>query len=147
MDKNVIEARLKKLDEYQKSLLRFQDIELNEYRADDDIQTIVERKLQLAIQACIDISNYIIARHRFRIPDEEENIFLVLAQEEIIEEELAERMKGMVNFRNILVHEYLEIDNHIVHKQLTENIRDFDRFAKSIIEYLEKNSPPNKNNA
>lgn len=137
MDKKVIEARLKKLDEYQKSLLRFQDIELNEYRADDDIQTIVERKLQLAIQTCIDISNYIIARNRFRIPDEEENIFLVLAQEGIIEEDLAERMKGMVNFRNILVHEYLEIDNDIVHKQLTGNILDFDHFAKSIVKYLE----------
>ena len=137
MDKNVIEARLKKLDDYQKSLQRFQGLSLTEYRKDDDIQTIVERKLQLAIQTCIDISNYIIARKNLHIPDEEENIFQVLAQNGIIKDSLAERMKGMVNFRNILVHEYMEIDNEIVHQHLNERLKDFDSFARSIVDYLE----------
>lgn len=141
MDKSVIEARLKKLDEYQKSLLRFQDLSQNKYIEDDDIQTIVERKLQLAIQACIDISSYIIARQNFDIPEEEENLFLILAREDVIEDELAEKMKGMVNFRNILVHEYLEIDNDIVHTHLKNNLEDFDRFAKSIVEFLEEKFP------
>lgn len=71
------------------------------------------------------------------MPDEEGNIFPVLAEEGIIDEELAQRMKGMVNFRNILVHEYLEIDDEIVHRNLTQNLSDFDRFAQSIIGYLE----------
>lgn len=137
MDKNVIEARLKKLDEYQKSLLRFQDLSLTEYRDDDDIQTIVERKLQLAIQTCIDIANYIISLQNLHIPDNEENIFLVLSQEGIIGDDLAERMKGMVNFRNILVHEYSEIDNEIVRTQLTENLQDFDEFARSIVDFID----------
>ncbi len=147
MDKNVIEARLKKLDEYQKSLLRFQDLSPSEYREDDDIQTIVERKLQLSIQACLDISNYIIAHERLNVPDEEGNVFLVLAREDVIDEELAERMKAMVNFRNILVHEYLDIDNDIVYEQLTENLQDFDEFAKSVVEFLEENFPEDENEA
>lgn len=117
--------------------MRFQDLNLDEYRSDDDIQTIVERKLQLAIQSCIDIANYIIARKRLHIPDEEANIFLVLAQNDIIEKNLARRMKGMVNFRNILVHEYLGIYNQIVHDHLNENLQDFDKFAKSIVDFLD----------
>jgi len=137
MDKNVIEARLKKLDDYQKSLQRFQGLSLTEYREDDDVQTIVERKLQLAIQTCIDISNYIIARKNLHIPDEEENIFQVLAQNGIMKDSLAERMKGMVNFRNILVHEYMEIDSELVHQNLSQNLQDFDEFARSIVDYLE----------
>lgn len=132
----MIKARLKKLDEYQRSLARFESISLEEYQKSDDIQTIVERKLQLSIQACIDIANYIIARKRLRVPDEEGNIFLVLAEEDIISRTLAERMKGMVNFRNILVHEYLEIDNEIVHRNLTQNLSDFNEFAQNIIRYL-----------
>jgi uncharacterized protein YutE (UPF0331/DUF86 family) len=117
-------------------LARFESISLEEYQKSDDIQTIVERKLQLSIQACIDIANYIIARKRLRVPDEEGNIFLVLAEEDIISRTLAERMKGMVNFRNILVHEYLEIDNEIVHRNLTQNLSDFNEFAQNIIRYL-----------
>lgn len=118
-------------------MLRFQDLSLTEYRDDDDIQTIVERKLQLTIQTCIDIANYIISRQNLHIPDNEENIFLVLSREGIIGDDLAERMKGMVNFRNILIHEYLEIDNEIVHTQLTENLRDFDEFAGSIVDFID----------
>jgi len=137
MDKKVIEARLKKLDDYQKSLQRFQGLRLTEYRENDDVQAIVERNLHLAIQTCMDITNYIIARKNLRIPDEEENIFQVLAQNGIIEDSLAKQMKGMVNFRNILVHEYMEIDNEIVHQHLNERLKDFDSFARSVVDYLE----------
>lgn len=132
----MIQARLKRLDEYHRSLTRFRRLSLDEYLGNDDIQAIVERKLQLSIQACVDIANYIIARGRLRIPDEEGNIFLVLAQEGIIDDELARRMKGMVNFRNILVHEYLEIDGEIIHQNLTQNLEDFSQFAQAIIKYL-----------
>ena len=85
----------------------------------------------------MDIINYLISRKRLRIPDEEGNIFVVLSEEEIIGKELAERMKGMVNFRNILVHEYLEIDNELVHRNLTQNLHDFNKFAQAIIQYLD----------
>lgn len=132
----MIQARLKRLDEYQRSLARFRRLSLDEYLGNDDIQAIVERKLQLSIQACVDIANYIIARQRLRIPDEEGNIFLVLAQEGIIDDELGQRMKGMVNFRNILVHDYLEIDGEIVHQNLTQNLEDFNQFAQAIIKDL-----------
>ena len=127
---------MKKLDEYQRSLARFRGLSLDEYLKNDDIQAIVERKLQLSIQACIDIANYIIARERLRMPDEEGNIFLVLAEEGIIDDELGQRMKGMVNFRNILVHEYLEIDGKIVHRNLARNLEDFNQSAQAIIKYL-----------
>lgn len=73
MDTRVIKARLKRLDEYLKSLARFESITLEEYRKSDDIQ---------------------------------------------------------------LVHEYLEIDAEIVHRNLTQNLSDFNRFAQSIIRYL-----------
>ena len=137
MDSKVIEARLKKLDGYYSNLSRFDGLSLADYSQSDDIQTIVERKLQLCIQACIDITNYLISRKRLRIPDEEGNIFVVLSEEGIIGKELAERMKGMVNFRNILVHEYLEIDNELVHRNLTQNLHDFNEFAQDIIQYLD----------
>lgn len=137
MDPKVIEARLKKLDGYCSSLLRFESLPLAEYSQSDDIQTIVERKLQLCIQACIDIANYLISRERLQIPDEEGNIFVVLEGEGIIGKELAQRMKGIVNFRNILVHEYLEIDNELVHRNLTQNLQDFNEFAQAIIRHLD----------
>ena len=125
--------RLRKLDSYLRTLRQMQAVPLNEYLNDDNIQTIVERKLQLAIQACMDIASYLIGQLGLTAPDEPHNVFAVLGQEGVISRELAGRMVGMVRFRYILVHDYLEIDSTIVHRNLAEELEDFDQFSQDII--------------
>jgi uncharacterized protein YutE (UPF0331/DUF86 family) len=110
-----------------------QAVTLDEYLDDDNIQTIVERKLQLAIQVCMDIGSYLIGQLGLTAPDEPENVFAVLGREGVINKELARRMVGMVRFRNILVHDYLEIDSNIVYHNLTEELYDFEQFSQEII--------------
>jgi len=136
MDVRVIQARLKKLDESYRSLERFRSLSREEYLKNEDTQAIVERKFQVAIQACMDIANYLIAHEQLKIPDDEGNIFTALAEAGILNEELASKMRRMVSFRNILVHEYLEIDLQIVHKHLTERLEDFNDFAQAIVKHL-----------
>ena len=133
MDTTAIATRLHKLDSYQRTLRQMQAVPLDEYLSDDNIQTIVERKLQLAIQACMDIASYLIGQLGLTAPEEPHNVFAVLGQEGVINRELAGRMVGMVRFRNILVHDYLEIDSEIVHRNLTEELEDFDQFSQEII--------------
>jgi uncharacterized protein YutE (UPF0331/DUF86 family) len=75
-------------------------------------------------------------------PDEPHNVFAVLGQEGAISRGLAGRMVGMVRFRNILVHDYLEIDSTIVHHNLAEELEDFDQFSQQIIaRFLSSDSP------
>jgi uncharacterized protein YutE (UPF0331/DUF86 family) len=113
-------------------LQQMQDVALDEYLDDDNIQTIVERKLQLAIQVCMDVANYLIGQLGLAAPDAPENVFQALGREGIIDKELASHMAGMVRFRNILVHDYLEIDARIVYSSLAENLKDFDEYARQI---------------
>ena len=133
MDTTVIAMRLKKLDDYLRGLRQMQAVPLDEYLDDDNIQTIVERKLQLAIQVCMDIGSYLIGQLGLTAPDEAENVFAVLGREGVISRGLARRMVGMVRFRNILVHDYLEIDSHIVYNNLAEELSDFDQFSQEVI--------------
>ncbi|MFZ5651838.1 MAG: type VII toxin-antitoxin system HepT family RNase toxin [Bacillota bacterium] len=138
LDKSVIMARLARLDEYAARLRRFEGVNLEEYTGDYDIQAIVERNLQLAIQVCMDIANYIIARKKLSFPADQENIFTLLGREGIIPGELANRIKGMVNFRNILVHDYTEIDPKRVHGTLKQGLKDFNDFAAAAVRFLER---------
>lgn len=138
LDNSVILVRLARLDEYISRLKRFEDIELNKYLNDQDIQAVVERNLQLSIQVCMDIANYIIARKKMTFPSEQENIFTQLGKEGIIPQELAGRIKGMVSFRNILVHDYTEIDSKRVHRLLKKGLKDFSHFASAVVKFLEK---------
>lgn len=124
--------RLKKLDGYVRSLRQLQAVPLNEYLDDDNLQTIVERKLQLAIQVCMDIASYLIAQLGLGSPEEPENIFAVLGKEGLLSRDLAHKMTGTVRLRNILIHDYLEIDPSIVHHNLVTDLDDMDRFAQEI---------------
>ena len=132
MDTTVIVTRFRKLDGYLQSLRQMQNVALDEYLDDDNIQTIVERKLQLAIQVCMDVANYLIGQLGIAAPEVPENVFQALGRESIIDKELAAHMAGMVRFRNILVHDYLEIDANIVHRNLSKDLSDFDEFARQI---------------
>lgn len=134
VDIKVIATRLSKLDAYQRGLLPFQQVPLEEYLADENMQMIVERRLQLSIQVCIDIASYMIARLGLRVPDSQENVFAILGSEGIISSDLAQRMVGMVRFRNILVHDYLDLDSRLVHSHLSQRLSDFDQFSRELIE-------------
>jgi|UniRef100_A0A7C3YST7 uncharacterized protein YutE (UPF0331/DUF86 family) len=138
LDKKVIEARLRRLDRSVTKLKKFARMSRADYLANEDYQELVERNFQVAIQTCIDIANHIIAQENLPVPDEEENIFLILSKNNIIPKELGERIKGMVGFRNILVHEYLSIDHTLVYDLLQNRLSDFSDFAKVIVAYLEK---------
>lgn len=123
---------MQKLDGYVRHLRQLEDIPLDEYLADENIQAIVERRLQLCIQVCMDIANYLTAQLALRSPEEPENVFAVLGQSGILSPELARRMVSMVRFRNILVHDYLDIDSGLVHERLQGELDDFDQFAREV---------------
>jgi uncharacterized protein YutE (UPF0331/DUF86 family) len=140
VDERVVEARLRKLNAYVAGLRRFRQVTRKEYLSNDDLQAIVERRLQLAIQVCLDLANYIIAEGRLAVPEREENVFLTLARHGVIAQALAERVKAMTRFRNILVHDYLEIDQGKVYDKLAGGFPDFDEFARAIVVWLNRES-------
>ena len=125
---------MQSLENYLNDLRPIQKVTLSQYLDDRNMQAVVERRLQLSAQVCIDVANHIIAALGLEVPQKQSEVFPILAQANIIPRELAERMAGLVGFRNILVHEYLKIDNELVYRNLQENLGDFEAFAQVIME-------------
>lgn len=44
----------------------------------------------------------------------------------------------MVRFRNILVHNYLDVDSTLVYEHLTHRLDDFEEFARAILKFVEQ---------
>lgn len=65
-------------------------------------------------------------------------MFVILNEEYIIPEDFIADLTGIARFRNILVHMYAELDQAKVYAALTEHLGDFDRFAKVIVNFLER---------
>ena len=104
---DVIRKRLKRLQKYR--LLTVED-----YLDSDDAQDIIERNLEVLIQAAVDINKSLLKRLSALDPKELQNLknsesFVFLAQNNILSEELANELAESGGFRNVLAHLYDEI--------------------------------------
>ena len=120
--KELIAARLGRLHEYVRILKAIQRYSLESFKNDVFIHATAERYLQLAIECVLDIGNYVISDRGFRKPDTYAEIFDILLENKIIPKKLFKELEGMSAFRNVLVHDYLQIDldkvYDILHKRL-----------------------------
>jgi len=66
---NVIIKRLEKLEQAIKRLEQKKSISLEEFKKNWETQDVVLREFQVAIEACIDISNHIISEKGWESPE------------------------------------------------------------------------------
>lgn len=123
--------------------------ELDQIRAagrkvyDDDPmrQLAAERALQIALQRILDIGNHLIVELDLPLPNKNDEILATLAKADLIPESLATRLKGLGGLRNILVHDYLYVDQTLLFEKHLEQLGDLQEFARAITEYIKKLSP------
>lgn len=118
----------------------FKGISEEEFIKNDRANAEAERHLQVAIQACIDMANHIVASLGIDRPFKDTaEVFFALAGENILPQGFAETMGEMTGYRNVLVHDYLKLDRKITYENIQKHLADLARFAKYIEEFLEKN--------
>jgi len=132
----VIRKRLNKLDEYLSILKNMKEWSYKEFISDPEKYGSVERFLQLSIEAINDIGNHIIADLELGTIDWYSDIPKLLNQKGYINDELKNVWIRMIGFRNILVHDYVEIDRKIVFDTLQNNLDDFKQIEKALACFL-----------
>lgn len=108
------------------------------YCGSRDLQAIVERRLQTAIEGCINIGNHIIARLQFRVPSDYADVFRILGESHVLPWNAAEQMMDMARFRNLLVHVYWAIDHARVHASLNARLATLEVFTRHVATLLKK---------
>lgn len=111
-------------------------------RLDDYLKSLVtkaacERYFEKIVEAMVDLSFMIIKHKKLKMPDDDNGVFKFLAQEEIISEELALKLRKAKGMRNIIVHEYGEIDDKLVFQVVSSKIQlDTEEFLNEIKKVL-----------
>ncbi len=109
-----------------------------QYVEDVRLKKAVERSLQVAIEACLDIGRRLIALEGFRYPEDNKDVFRVLYEEGVVPESLLPALVDMARFRNLIVHDYARIDDARVYGMLQKRLDDFDAYARAVAAYLEQ---------
>ena len=80
----------------------------------------------------LDICNHAVADMKLEVPDEEKQTFQILAKHKLIPQRLAKTLTLMAGMRNVLVHEYLEVDVRRVYSTLSDHLADFENLIKAV---------------
>lgn len=99
----------------------------------------VKHSLQEAIEASLDIANHIIASKELPRAEEYSEMFEVLGDQKLIDEELASNLAGMARFRNLLVHRYAEIEKGEIKLILDENLQDLRQYMEEVDKVVQSN--------
>lgn len=130
-----IEQRLERLKKSLTKLEPLKEKTKDEFFQDDYLRDIVERNLEVSIQACIDIANRIISLDELEKPKDYYNAIIILGKENILPYDFAQRFAPVTGLRNILIHQYLDLDWDEVYNNL-KNLEDFYIFIDYINKWL-----------
>lgn len=95
-----------------------------------------ERLLHLCIECAVDICKLFVSGLKLGLPHEENDLFDKMFKNNILSPEMISLLKEMRAFRNILIHEYAEVDNEIVYEMAKTRLGDFEALKKEIVNAL-----------
>lgn len=90
--------------------------------------------LQRACEAAIALAMHWVAENGWGVPNSSREAFDFLAEHGAIETALAGRLKAMVGFRNIAVHDYQKMSLDILRKIITQHLGDLTELTRVLIQ-------------
>jgi uncharacterized protein YutE (UPF0331/DUF86 family) len=107
--------------------------------ADRVLRAAVERWLQIAIEACLDVAYHVVAAEGWTPPDIGRAAFMTLAAHGRLSPELAARLGRAVGLRNLLGPDYVAVDLAQLARIVREDLGDLRAFAVAAASWL---APP-----
>lgn len=108
-----------------------------EYRANPTLDNFTHvdamtLNIERACQAAIDMAMHVVARDRLGLPQSAGEAFVLLQRAGVLDDALTRRMRAMVGFRNIAVHQYEEIDSGILRSVVVRGADDWSAFCAAL---------------
>jgi uncharacterized protein YutE (UPF0331/DUF86 family) len=135
-----VQRKLQLIAEDLERLVCFKDETLESLTADDLKLAAVERLLERIVMRGIDINEHLISelatgegratRLTYR------DTFLMLADLGVYPRDFAEQIAGSAGLRNILVHDYNDVDRRIVHGSIGACLRDYHLYVESLFGFI-----------
>ncbi|HXF04082.1 MAG TPA: DUF86 domain-containing protein [Blastocatellia bacterium] len=138
--RQIIDKHLEDMATRVAHLRQYQQYPFEKFIGDWQAVYAAERGIQTAVQNLIYIGAHILAALGDSQWDEYREIPLRLARHRVIPESSVEILQAMIGTRNVLVHQYAEVDVAKVYEIIRDRLDDFDRFARHIKRYIEQQS-------
>jgi len=102
------------------------------YESNKILKAACERYFEKIVESATDLAFMVIAKNKFRIPEDDIDSFKILKENGIISDRLYKSLKEAKGMRNFIVHQYGRINDKLVFESITENL------AKDIRELISR---------
>jgi len=133
IDTSLILAKASKVQSHLGRVREKRTVGLDEFLTDLDRQESILFNLQMAIQNCIDMAGHIISDQELGVAGSTNEMFYMLRESGYLTPKLTEKMVAAVGFRNLIVHEYGNIDLGKVYQIAHHDIEDLEQYLKAIL--------------
>lgn len=120
-------------------LRELQALPRQEYGADDaqDLRDAVERKFEKLAEATLDVATQIARQEDLRVPDRRKGRIDVIEDLDLVDADLADRLREAIAFRDVLAHTYGAIVNDdLVYDALQNSLDRYVEFVSAVDGYL-----------
>jgi len=135
VDRELISKKVNLIRYHLERIFLKSNISLDEFLNDVDTKDIVCHNLFFLLQNIIDICSHIISDEGLEEPTFYSDMADILAKGKVIREDLKQPLKNMIGLRNIIAHQYGDIDFNIIYKIVKEDIKDVYKLLEDVINY------------
>lgn len=120
----VVLARLAHLGAVLAQLERLQKLTAGEWAREPLHLLAAERGLHVAAEAIFDIGHHVLAGRGRPLPAAYREVIPALVAEGVLTPELGSQLAGLAGLRNILVHDYAEVDSSRIRELIASRLGD-----------------------
>ena len=96
-------------------------------------QDAIILNLQRACESSIDAAMHLVRVHRLGVPQQTREAFDLLEAAHMLDDVLADRLRKMVGFRKVAIHDYQKLNLEIVRRIVVDQLADFLTFARRLL--------------
>lgn len=131
-DAEVVSKKLEQIEQYHGELQAKQSLSKQTFLSDVTERRAVERMFENAIQACTDLAKHIATTDFGYQGDASKEAVEILGDNDVIDAETMSTLTDATGFRNILAHEYGDVNPEQVFTYLQNELALYEDFSQQV---------------
>ena len=130
---SVITKRVEQIEKHLERIRRFASLSHEAFLKDNVAQDVVEYNLFQIVNHLIDIFQHTVVDEEYGFPETAYEAARILFEKGILSKEDVENFKQMVGFRNVVGHDYINVDKEIVYHILAHGEKEIRALLTRIV--------------
>lgn len=142
LDPDVIRNKLAELSRTLDELARVGEVDAARLGRDSLVRAAVERFVTRLVDLAVDVNTHLTVARLGRAPGDYRSSFLLAAEVEAIDTELAKRLAPSVGMRNVVIHEYDRLDLERLAAAIPLALIDFREYVRQVARFVVNATEP-----